>query len=318
MNRKVIQFHSTPSWTKDGKVIRKKELVKEALKNSGICWDVIKQPLHRTDNEGNKFNIDNSVALVRQDTNELFGIANKNYQVFQNSETFKLLDTFIEKDELMIDSIVLHGNGKIVIVTCKILIDPVEIQKGDLIECYLIVKNDHSAKGSLKILISGVRVICNNLMEFAEENSVDSISFRHTKSLQSKVSELKSFMNLGQRSFGNGFEVYKQMIDYNLPTYKLKEFLESMFAKQLQDKQLYCYEHGLSTPSIWDLQCVKEIMKKYAKTQAEMPEIDGTLYCVVQAVSDYYSHNSNAYSQLFGRGKSIIKNSVEQAVKIMR
>ncbi|NEQ37029.1 MAG: hypothetical protein F6K40_12395 [Okeania sp. SIO3I5] len=108
------------------------------------------------------------------------------------------------------------------------------------------------------------------------------------------------------------------MIDYNLPRYKLEEFLQKVFLTQFKAKQFYCLKNGLPEPEIWDLRVVKEVIKKYYITCEQMPKIEGTLYSAVQAVSNYYSHTSNVHSQLFGNGSLAMRNSVKQAVSMMR
>nr|WP_293136309.1 DUF932 domain-containing protein [Okeania sp. SIO3I5] len=105
----------------------------------------------------------------------------------------------MEKNELLIDSIVPYSNGKHIMMACKINKEPVEVIKGDLVECFLVVKNEHSAKGGLKLQFLGMRLVCDNGMTVPEE--LGSISFRHSKTLESKMSELQGFLDIEKKNF---------------------------------------------------------------------------------------------------------------------
>ena len=310
-----MEFLSNPTWTKQGTIIRENISASEAIQKSGLDWKVIKQPLERK-GESKNYLIEDSVALVREDTNDFFAIANKNYKIFQNEKVFDFVDPFIDKNELMIDSIVSHSEGKIIILACKVNMEPVEIGVGDLVECFLIIKNEHTAKGGLTMQFMGIRLVCTNGMTTPE--TMNKVKLRHTGKLLSKVEELKQTLSLQKQEFSSSLEIYREMLKYNLPRYQFQEFLQKVFATQFKAKKLYCLENGLPDPKIWDLQVVKEVMKKYIETCEQMPSIEGTLFSAVQAVSNYYSHTSTVHSQLFGSGASIMANSVKQAVGMMR
>ena len=325
-------FLATPAWHRLGVVIRKPISSKEAIKLAGLDWQIIKQPLCRVnENKANEYKaISDYSAIVRQDTDQVFAIRHNSYQVFQNWQAFEWLNEFIESGDLIIDAAISLSEGRRIAITCKINTPPAEIVKDDLIECYLVFKNDHTGNGSLGFIITPVRVVCQNTLSLAVgrdnfEGDVrldkSNFRFKHIGNLKEKVAEAKDLIDFQKRCFNDGMEVYKEMAKYNLPRYKFQEYLEEVFATELKQKQKYCLENNLPEPTIWDLQVVKNVIDHYHLTCEEMPAIEGTLYSAVQAVSGAITHSKHhqaVQSQLFGRGKSVMEKSLGQALKLMR
>ncbi len=98
-------FLTTPAWHGIGKVIREPLSPGEAIKQAGLNWKVTKQTICRVGSKkGGTKPISDYEAIVRKDTDEVFAIRHKSYQIFQNSEAFKWLEEFIERGDLIIDA----------------------------------------------------------------------------------------------------------------------------------------------------------------------------------------------------------------------
>lgn len=322
-------FLATPAWHGLGTVIRQPISAKKAIKMAGLNWQIVKQPICRVGEKSYK-PLSDHVAIVREDTDEVFSVRHKSYQVFQNWEAFAWLDEFIQSGDLIIDAAICLSEGRRIAITCKINTPPAEIVKDDLIECYFAFKNDHTGSGSLGFLLTPVRIVCQNTLsmavgkdDFEGDVRLDSKNFRirNIGNIQEKVSEAKDLIDFQKRCFNDGMKVYKAMAKYNLPRYKFEEYLQEVFSVQFKAKQKHCLENNLPEPSIYDLQVVKNVMEHYYKTCEQMPAIEGTLYSAVQAVSGAITHSKHhqaVQSQLFGRGKSIMEKSLRQAINVMK
>ncbi len=327
-------FLVDPAWHGLGTVIREPISASEAIVKAGLNWEVVKQSLCRlqksevTDKQSFK-PISEYNAIVREDTDELFAVRHESYQIFQNWEAFRWLEEFIEKGYLIIDTAISLAGGKQVAITCKIITEPAEIIKGDYIEPYLLFKNDHSGNGSIGFVLTPVRVVCANTLsmavgreDFEGDIKLDKKNFRirHVGNVSAKAQEAKDLIDFQKRCFNDGMDTYREMAKYNLPRHKFGEFLQGVFSQQLRQKQKVCLERGLPKPSIWDLQVVKNVVDHYNLTCEQMPEIEGTLYSAVQAVSGAVTHSKHRLaiqSQLFGRGKETMAKSLRQAVNLM-
>ncbi len=324
-------FLTTPAWHGIGKVIREPLSPSEAIKQAGLDWKVTKETICRVGSKkGDTKPISDYEAIVRQDTDEVFAIRHKSYQVFQNWEAFRWLEEFIERGDLIIDAAICLAGGKQIAITCKIMVEPAEVISGDLIEPYLLFKNDHSGNGSIGFILTPVRVVCRNTLSMAvgrddfEGNvQLDKKNFRikHIGNVSAKAEEAKDLIDFQKRCFNDGMDVYREMAKYNLPRHKFEDYLKQVFSAQFKEKQKVCLERGLPEPSIWDLQVVKNVIDHYNKTCEGMPAIEGTLYSAVQAVSGAITHSKHhqaVQSQLFGRGKSIMEKSLRQAISVMK
>ncbi|NEQ37031.1 MAG: hypothetical protein F6K40_12405 [Okeania sp. SIO3I5] len=84
-----MEILSNPSWKKQGTVIREKISTSEAIKKAGLDWSVVKQPLNRINEQGEPVLIKDSVALVREDIDEFFGVASKNISHTSKRKNFQ-------------------------------------------------------------------------------------------------------------------------------------------------------------------------------------------------------------------------------------
>lgn len=328
----MTEFITEPVWHKKAKVIRKPILAKEAIEIAGLNWEVKKQKIYFNskrdgeDGEDSLEEIPSHYAIVRDDTKVVFGICGKNYKIYQNNQAFDWLNSFIEKGELEIDSAMSFDGGRRVSIACKVNTPPIEIMSGDVTECYLHFKNDHTGKASIGFILAPVRKVCSNTLAmsdemFAETSHYGRFKVKHVGDIKGKVEEIKAIIDFQKRKFKDGMDCYKDLLKYNLPRHKLREYLEEVFAADLKSKKIYCLENELAEPSIFDVGIVRNVMFHYQKTCEEMPGIEGTLYSAVQAVSGAVTHSNNRsaiQSQLFGRGQQVMEKSLKQALLMMR
>jgi phage/plasmid-like protein (TIGR03299 family) len=142
--------------------------------------------------------VENTMATVRLDHNESLGIVSDKYGIVQNEDAFKFVDMvcsgkFAERDNTpCIETCGVLGKGERVFVTAKfpkpIVLDA---KRDDLIDMYVVFTTSHDGTGAVKCVVTPIRVVCNNTLNWALKENIGRISFRHS----SKVMERLDLLN---------------------------------------------------------------------------------------------------------------------------
>ena len=161
--------------------------------NVAKCELVAKMPIHSDKSEDNGFifgsnnyvECPNAFATYRTDHNIPLGIVKERYTPVQNIEAFTFFDNAIGKDKAIWQTAGFFGNGERIFVSAKL---PKNILvQGDPVENYLVFTPSNDGSSGVKILFTPIRVICENTLNAAINNSSNYISFRHTKSVYNNL-----------------------------------------------------------------------------------------------------------------------------------
>ena len=126
-----------------------------------LDWLVEKQPLFTAD--GTK--VAGEFATVRQDTAAV-GVVGNNYRVFQNAEAFDFFDALVADKLAMYETAGSLKGGKRRSFCASI---PKELRAAgdDVVNPYVLLTNTHDGSGTLRMLPTSVRVVCQNTLNLA-------------------------------------------------------------------------------------------------------------------------------------------------------
>lgn len=197
------------AWHGLGQVVPEPMFVKDALKLCHADYNVGLQPvialsdqLRNAMDNGEFINasmlkqllIDNTMATMRLDSNKSLGIVSDKYGIVQNEDAFKFVDMFCsgkfaERDNTpVIETCGVLGNGERVFVTAKfpqsIVLDA---KRDDLVDMYVVFTTSHDGTGSVRCMVTPVRVVCNNTLNWAMKNNIGRIAFRHSSKVMSRL-----------------------------------------------------------------------------------------------------------------------------------
>ena len=138
----------------------------EIIKLVNLDYKVEKQPIYL----GSNSEIPNYYANVRMDTGAPLGIVKDKYQIVQNTEAFEFFDSVIGKDYIQYETAGILKEGKKVFVAAKMK-NGMKVNSKDEHELYLIFANDHTGSAPVRIMLSNVRIVCNNTFTAAVSNA---------------------------------------------------------------------------------------------------------------------------------------------------
>lgn len=208
--------------------------VKEALHHSHADYRVALQPLavitpdiRREMDTGSVMalqlsnaTIPNVMATIRLDTHEPLGIVSDNYGVVQNEDAFKFIDTLVtgklsdQEHTPVIETAGVLDGGKRVFVTAKFPDEIILGNKGDdRVEMYMVFTTSHDGMGAVKCMVTPVRVVCNNTLNFAMKHNAGTLSLTHTRNIMNRL-DLRNLENaeFAHRTLGT-YNIYKKSLE---------------------------------------------------------------------------------------------------------
>lgn len=141
-----------------------------------------------------KLIVPNKKATVRTDNNNTLGVVSDKYGIVQNKDAFQFIDTMCSgmkaerQDTPVIETAGVLGNGERVFVTAKF---PEKIRldnKGnDIVEMYMVFTTSHDGTGAVNCMVTPVRVVCNNTLNYVMKHNSGKLSLRHTSQIMSRL-----------------------------------------------------------------------------------------------------------------------------------
>jgi phage/plasmid-like protein (TIGR03299 family) len=177
--------------------------------------------------------VDKTKATVRTDLNKSLGIVSEGYGIVQNEDAFKFVDMLCSgldanrTEKPTIECCGVLGNGERVFVTCKmpqdIILNP---HTDDRIETYVVFTTSHDGTGAVRCMVTNIRVVCSNTLNWAMKHNSGRISFRHSSKVMNRLDLLnKENAEFAYRTLGlwNEYEsVFKQSLEH-LKTIRVSE-----------------------------------------------------------------------------------------------
>lgn len=236
------------AWHGLGQVFDRPMFVEEALKECRADYKVQLQPIVALSDDliaamdnGTFINaamlrdclVDKTRATVRTDLNKSLGIVSEGYGIVQNEDAFKFVDMLCSgldsnrSENPTIESCGVLGNGERVFITCKmpedIILNP---HTDDRIETYVVFTTSHDGTGAVRCMVTNVRVVCSNTLNFAMKHNSGRISFRHSSRVMNRLDLLnKENAEFAYRALGLWGEyesVFKESLNH-LRNIKLSE-----------------------------------------------------------------------------------------------
>lgn len=186
------------AWHKLGRVLDNPPTSEEAIIAANLDFTVEKRPNHIILNEDLRLRVPNSYTTIRTDTNTILGhnLTNK-YHVVQNTDAFKVFDDIVGSKLAMFETAGALGDGETIFITAK-LPNYMKMPNGDdIVEKYLLLSNSHDGSSSLTIMLTPIRVVCNNTLTLAlSGRNNHKISLQHNSLISNKLNDAASLLGL--------------------------------------------------------------------------------------------------------------------------
>jgi phage/plasmid-like protein (TIGR03299 family) len=285
----------------------------EAIKAAGLDFEVAKKPLFAKVGRL-QVPLENRVATVRTDTNDILGVVGKDYGILQNARAFDFFDALVDKDEAIYHTAGALGKGEKVWVLAK-LPDYIRVGKSDdVIEKYLLIYHGHDGRTSVNICFTPVRVVCQNTLQQAmiRSNHSNKISLSHTRNIEDKVKNAYELLGLANKNADQMQQAFTAMSKVKMGVDELDEYLNAVWSKVPGAKKEEDLKDG--EDMLMSKKTYEDVIKFYEQGPGQdMKTAQGTLFGAYNAVTGYTDHiksyNGDKLKSLWFNGGQLIKTA---------
>jgi phage/plasmid-like protein (TIGR03299 family) len=237
-------------------------------------WTVEQTPIYAANNWVKP--IPGYVANVRSDTNEVLGVVSERYCIAQNKDVFAFADALIVNGKIpcTYETAGSLFNGRRVFML-------VNMPKGRIVEDeyqpYLCLSNAHDGSACLQILLTGVRVVCNNTLTAALKTAKRKISIRHLSMMDQRKDEAIMAMGAASKYF------------HDLEVFAAELAGKKVNIGKVLDK-LFPASSDMSKRQLKSNKEVKNLIKNLHKRKDDLQNFKGTAWGVYSAIADYRSN----------------------------
>lgn len=276
---------------------------KEALRVSGLDWDVLQEEIYTEQGEC----IGGYRANIRSTDRKILGVVTDRYKVIQNEEAFAFTDELLGSGVRYETAGSLQEGRKIWLLARM----PSEyIISGECISPYLVFSNTHDGSGAVRVAITPIRVVCNNTLNLALRTAQRSWSMVHTGDIQEKMREAKNTLFMAENymdELGKEFEVLRNK---ELTDAQVKEYIEILLPT----------DENATAIQIKNIKRMREDMSTRYYKAPDLQNVGNNAFRFINAVSDFATHSNplrrttNYKENMFSRtieGNSLIDKAYQ-------
>lgn len=249
----------------------------DALRIAGLDWTVEQTPVYTV----NGLLIPNYKANIRNTDGQALGIVTDRYRIVQNTEAFEFTDSLVGETE---DGVVKYetagslDKGRKIWLLAKM---PTQKVLDDDVEPYLCFTNSHDGKGSVRVCMTPVRVVCANTLSLALSTAKRQWSTKHVGNLEYKMEEAKMCLELAYDYMNELGVAADKYANTTLKREQLDEILNEMFP----------VDETTSERKKSNIQQIKDEFY-IAYFMPDIAKFQGTAWGAINAMSDMVGHNS--------------------------
>ncbi len=259
-------------WHGLGKIVAEAPDSAAAIKLAGLDWDVIQSPVYVNDNK-----VDNYFANVRSDNDEVLGIVTGRYSIVQNSEAFAFTDSLIKDGEVRYETAGSLKSGRQVWMLAKMKQEYSIL--GDKFDPYMCFINSHDGTGAVRVLMTPIRVVCQNTVNAAIAGARRSWSTTHVGNMADKLEDARNTLMYAGKYMDKLEEDAHRLADINLTAEKYAEVINHILPITVKTSERQAKVIQLRRDAILHAMKADDI-RKFA----------GTGWGFLNAVADYTTH----------------------------
>ena len=245
----------------------------EALRLSGLDWQVIQQPIATVDGTP----IPGYRANLRDTDQQVLGVVTDRYRVVQNEEAFAFTDGLLGEG-VKYETAGSLQNGRKIWLLAKL--PDKYIIEGDQIDPYLVFSNSHDGSGSIKVAMTPIRVVCQNTLNLALSSAKRVWSTIHVGDLAGKMTEAHNTLLLAEKYMGQLGLEFSRLSKVKLSDQKVLQYIDQLLPLDDQPTQI----HRKNVIRI------REDMKQRYFDAPDLQHVGKNAYRFLNAVSDFATH----------------------------
>jgi len=275
-----VSGNNIPAWHKLGTVKEGMLTALDCLTYGGLDFEVATQPAFFNFN-GQKVVMESKYATHRTDNGAYLGCVGNKYKVVQNRDAFKFFDAITGDGKAIYETAGALGKGERIFISAKMPNYITINGTDDVTEFYVLFTSSHDGNGSIKAMVTPIRVVCANTLRMALENTVSSVNIRHTASAEQNLAQAHKILGITNNYAQEMDELMNHFNTIKVSDAKAMEIIAELFPVA-EGKELSTKTSNL-----------RDGMFEAYQTGTGQERILGTGYGLIQGVTYYTSHEKD-------------------------
>lgn len=226
------------AWHLLGKVKQEGYLsLEEMLTESRADYLVEKHPIFSAimDDHGNMIDMVENPDLdhtirIHPETGEyqILGVVGKKYKVIQNREAFTFGQSLLDTHEAIGETAgVLHSGKRA--FCCFRLPEEIVVGDTDRVTSYLVIYTSHDGSVSYHVMLTNIRVVCQNTVNLALSEAQTTYKLRHTQYAELNLEYAREVLNFSKKSNSDFKTDAERLLTIKVSDAKFEEIITREF-----------------------------------------------------------------------------------------
>lgn len=281
-------------WHALGQMVENAMTWTEAYKLAQLDWTVNKQELFikntlwtPENGQAKGYKVPNQFAITRDDVqgpNSVIGVVGNTYEPTQNIEIGGWIDNVLEQiDGAHYEAAGVLGHGERVWALARV---PFNASIGeDKHETYILFMSAHDGSMSNTIMLTDVRVVCQNTLNFAlSRDAKDAmIKVRHTSGAKEKLNKITDDIQTGLKQDVDSLKAkFEKIIDWKINPLAISNVFTKVFGENWHVKE--------DSNKIQQKKIARVIELMQNNDNNAIPEQKGTGMGMLNAITNFVDH----------------------------
>lgn len=279
MVEEMFSVRVTP-WHGLGTVVEEAPDSEAAIKLAGLDWDVYQTPAYMR--KGDSFiEVPNQLLNVRSDNDFVLGSVTDRYSIVQNREAFNFTDSLIGGGDVQYETAGCLKQGKLVWMLARLKKDYKIL--GDEVAPYLCFTTSHDGTGSVKALMTPIRVVCNNTLNLAMQGAKRQWSTVHVGDINKKIKAAEQTLFNAEKYMEQLDEEATHMLDIKITPAQWEELVGEVLPAN----------NKMNNRAIATLTSKRQALHN-AMMMDDIKRFRGTGWAAINAITDFVAHTEPA------------------------
>lgn len=305
----MAYINATP-WHGLGNRLTENQPLETWLREAGMDWDILDNPVLYRSNEGLQAFADNKV-LYRSDTLAPLSVVSQRYQVVQPRDVLEFYRDLVELGGFQLETAGVLKGGKKLWALARTGQETL-LKGNDQVKAYLLLATACDGTLATTAQFTSVRVVCNNTLQMATADSSGAIKVPH--STRFDPAKVKQQLGLGASTWQQFVADMRRLSERPVHPFEARRFLVEV----LGDPELPFHQQPNS-------KALDHVFALYAGAGrgATLASAHDTAWGLVNAVTQFIDHERRARcpdnrldSAWFGIGALIKQKALDEAVKL--
>lgn len=202
----------------------------QMMKAAGLDWEVELREMFYTDQYGQMLPTGSNCLVRKTDDKLLTSGMKEGWKPVQNSEAFQFFTEFCAAGQMDMHTAGSLKDGQMVWALAKLSND-FELFNGDKVEGYLLFSNPHQFGKSIEVKFTPIRVVCNNTLTMALQNSSTNGMFKMHHRMVFDPEMVKETLGLASHQMDKFKEVAEYLGSKKITDKNFRKFLTNVFGE---------------------------------------------------------------------------------------